>query len=561
MSRIGDLLTSSPPGVSKLLTPDSLAYSSSTMNTITINWLAVMGADPARYKGYTIQYKASTGTANWADVANSAAGAGSGTSGVSVDGTVSGIIRGLTAGTSYLIRVRANHPTVPAANSDFTAPITARTTAAPGDTKLDPPEARLIGSATSNTALIGVIAVTGATGYEIRHRLAGSETFTVTRVRAGLNQLLVGLTPDTAYLASARALASSSSNNSEFGDEVSFTTRAIAPPPPVVKVATPANLRSTAQTAHSITVACDAVTGARGYSFRYWETGKETIARFASNTSPSATITGLKASTTYRVQCRANGQTTLHNSRLSGRIDVTTRAATAPTPLPAMSVDISVSEPNLGLRFRFPGHPSVVPGTRIDVRYFIRQGSRVIKGPLTFVNTNGPILPGGAFTLQNIRAATDVRPPKYAYGTTYRVTWIYYVRGVGTGPSGSKNWSYRSRAGTSFLFRGSITGGRYNPRVGFRVRTGFESGVIGSVDRSSGSATISALYADAPRGARGASNLVLSVSGAPNWSVLTVGGYSYARTSAAGGGSSSGGRWSYAGGIPNERAAAIVTIK
>ena len=152
--------------------PAGLTASSITQTTATVSWNAVSGAT-----SYDVDYKAaSSGT--WINTATA-------TTGTSID------LTGLTEGTLYDWRVRANCTSGPGSyvSAQFTT-ITA----------CNAPTGLAASSITQTTATVGWNTVSGATSYDVDYKAASSGTWiNAATATTGTSIGLTGLTASTTY--------------------------------------------------------------------------------------------------------------------------------------------------------------------------------------------------------------------------------------------------------------------------------------------------------------------------------------------------------------------------
>lgn len=503
----------------KLPAPTGLSVSSVTRTTANLAWTAVAGAG-----SYTVQRKLDGTNRDWSTL--------------SAVTPASLRAAGLTAGNAYLFRVRANHPTDSSRNSDYSSPVSAITPAPVGDTRLATPTGLATSTITSNSAGVSWGASTGAVGYELRWRGASQDSHQSSgRLGTGLSANIGDLTASTRYAVSVRALATSAANNSLWSGDVSFTTAALAPRVPVNRIPTPSNIRLVSRTARSITVQADPVQNSRGFEWRYWESGNERTARTRVG-QRSITLTGLKASTAYKIQVRALKNVftpdSVGDSPYSGSITATTTASGTDRAYPRMSASVSVREPNLTASFTFPGDSRVAPGSRTIITWSLTIGN-VTKASGTLTNTTGPSSSGRSFTTRLSRSG--ITPPTYPYGD-YKLNWAYTINGK-SGPSGSANWLLPRRAGTSSIFSGTMT---VNTRTrGNITEYGYSKGNFGAMSPAGG--PINGIVVRSQRyGLFTITTIHIGISG--SWTSVTVGGVKYNR--------SEGGNISYRGRVPTQ---------
>ncbi len=103
-------------------------------------------------------------------------------------------------------------------------------------------------------------------------------------------------------------------------------------PPPTQAPPTPTGLTATAATSSTVNASANTAARAASYQFR-WREGNGSWTTVNAGGSPSATISGLGASTTYQIQVRARNSA--GDSAWSSSVSVTTPAQTNPPATPA----------------------------------------------------------------------------------------------------------------------------------------------------------------------------------------------------------------------------------
>ena len=250
--------------------PTGLSSSSIDNNNETVSWSAVANA-----VSYDVDYKLpSSGT--WTNAATA-------TASTSVN------ITGLTQGTIYDWRVRANCPTgsgnYVAAQFTTTAPCIAPT--------------GLTSSTTSSSATVGWSAVGGANNYDVDYSLAGQNAWvSAATATTNLSVNITSLSPSTNYDWRVRANCASGPSGYSIAQ---FTTLAPAP------CNAPSGLGSSAITSSGATVSWGSVSGANNYDVDYSVAGQNSWTNVVTaTTNLSANITGLSPSTNYDWRVRAN---------------------------------------------------------------------------------------------------------------------------------------------------------------------------------------------------------------------------------------------------------------
>lgn len=191
--------------------------------------------------------------------------------------------------------------------ADDVAPIDPNTCVAP-TVELAVPTALAAGTPTDSTIPLTWASVANATGYQVQFSSNGGTSWASVNA-TGTAATLTGLQPTTEYTVRIRALDSTGAYlASDYSATITSTTDSALPP-----VATPTNLATGTATATTMPLSWDAVTGATAYHVQYKATASGTWLDFATEpTSPSTTVTGLTASTSYdfRVLAEGNGTTT-----------------------------------------------------------------------------------------------------------------------------------------------------------------------------------------------------------------------------------------------------------
>lgn len=186
------------------------------------------------------------------------------------------------------------------------------------------PTALAAGTPTTTTIPLTWTASPNANGYTVAYSSDAGVTWSEVQAVAS-PFTLTGLTPDTAYTIRIRATDSTNTYaKSPWTANITATTEAVPPPP----LATPANLATGTMTATTAPLTWDAVAGAATYHVQYKTTVSPTWLDFATEpATPSTTVTGLVASTSYDFRVRANGDgTTTGDSAYSATATASTTA-------------------------------------------------------------------------------------------------------------------------------------------------------------------------------------------------------------------------------------------
>ena len=175
-----------------LLAPSGLSATAITTTSATLNWSAVSGA-----LSYNIQYR-KTGTATWTSATAS---------------TNSLAVASLVAATTYEFQIQM---VCSSGTSAFTAS-TNFTTLSPCSTPVNLVASQITGT----SALLSWGAVSGASSYNIQHRVTGTTSWTTTSSTSA-SATILGLTPSTSYDCQVQTVCSGGS--SSFSSTLSFTT-------------------------------------------------------------------------------------------------------------------------------------------------------------------------------------------------------------------------------------------------------------------------------------------------------------------------------------------------
>lgn len=250
-----------------------LASSSITENSATVSWTALSGA-----LSYDVDYKL-TSSGTWTNAATA-------TTNLSVT------LSGLTAGSLYDYRVRANCSGATGAytQAQFT------TTATPTCGTVTGLNASAI---TTNSSTVGWTAVSGALNYDVDYKLNSSGTWISAAVgTTSLSANLTGLTDNTLYDYRVRANCTGATGSYA---QAQFTTAAIP------TCGTVTGLASSAITTNSATISWTSLSGALNYDVDYkLSTSGTWVSAAVATTNTSIALSGLSASSTYDYRVRAN---------------------------------------------------------------------------------------------------------------------------------------------------------------------------------------------------------------------------------------------------------------
>jgi len=158
------------------------------------------------------------------------------------------------------------------------------------------PGGLLTDSISASSARVSWSPVTGAAGYLVRYRPAGSTTWTSINT-AGNARVLTGLNPGTAYEWQVQTFCGTSNTNvSAWSVIITFTTQQSTSPCPV-----PTGLQTDSISSSSARVYWTPAPGAIGYTVRYRPLGSLSWLS-ASSTTASRKLTGLLTGTQYEWQ-------------------------------------------------------------------------------------------------------------------------------------------------------------------------------------------------------------------------------------------------------------------
>ncbi len=245
--------------------PTGLTSSSISSTGATVSWNAASGAS-----SYNLQYKA-TSASTWTTV--------------SVSGSTSKALTGLTAGTSYNFQVQT---VCSSGSSGYSTAATFTTTGSCGT-----PASMASSSVTTNSATISWGAVSGATTYNLQYKTSSGSTWTTVST-SSTSYGLTGLAAGTTYNCQVQSVCSSGS--SAYTSVGSFTT--------LTGCGTPASMVSSSVTTNSATISWGAVSGATTYNLQY-KTSSGSTWTTVSTSSTSYGLTGLASGTTYNCQVQS----------------------------------------------------------------------------------------------------------------------------------------------------------------------------------------------------------------------------------------------------------------
>ena len=313
--------------------PAGLAVAATSATSLTASWSAA-----ARATTYQIRYRSGTGA--WTTPA--------------ADASLSRVITGLTAATQYRVQVRAINA---AGMSSWSSTVRQTTAAAPLALPGVPTSVAAAATLTTLTLTWTAPASGGAVAsYDVR--IGATVSTGETSPHA-----FTGLTPDTAYRVSVRAV--NATGSSAWVDVSSRTqTPALAVPP------VPADL-VVATSGSTLRARWSAAARATSYQLDYRVSGASDWISL-SGAARSRTITGLTAATTYQFRVRASNAT--GNSAWSSIVTGTTAAApTLEVPGPVRNLAGTPAMASIALTWDGPSTGGAVAG--YDVRYDDDGGS------------------------------------------------------------------------------------------------------------------------------------------------------------------------------------------
>ena len=207
------------------------------------------------------------------------------------------------------------------------------------------PGGLLTDSITASSARVSWSPVTGAAGYLVRYRPAGSTTWTSINT-AGNARVLTGLNPGTAYEWQVQTFCGTSNTNvSAWSAIVTFTTQPTTSPCPV-----PTGLMTDSITSSTARVYWTPAPGAIGYTVRYRPLGSLSWLS-ASSTTASRKLTGLLAGTQYewQVQTVCSSNTSSGSTSAFSPYALFTTTANVGCPVPAGLITTAIGPSSVTL--------------------------------------------------------------------------------------------------------------------------------------------------------------------------------------------------------------------
>ena len=280
-----------------------------------VSWNAPASDGGAAITGYSVQYRES-GATNWTIVTRAGTDVGQ-------------AITGLTAGTSYEVRVAAMN----SAGTGSYAQATARTLGTSPPTVPGMVQNLSVSSVSQSELSVSWNAPAsdgGAaiTGYSVQYRESGATNWTiVTRAGTDVGQAITGLTAGTSYEVRVAAM-----NSEGTGSYAQATARTLgASPPTVPGMVQNLSVSPVSQSELSVSwnaPASDGGAAITGYSVQYRESGATnwTIVTRA-GTDVGQAITGLTAGTSYEVRVAA-----MNSEGTGSYAQATAQTMAAPVP-------------------------------------------------------------------------------------------------------------------------------------------------------------------------------------------------------------------------------------
>ncbi|MCS6904421.1 MAG: fibronectin type III domain-containing protein [Bacteroidia bacterium] len=275
-----------------------------TSTTAQINWTAVQGAS-----SYTILYRAQN-SPTWQSVTAN---------------TNFFLLQQLLPQTTYEFQVRSNCSD---GTSSVYSSIGIFTTL---ESNCASPNLLNFSNVTSTSASFSWQAVAGATSYNLRYAVEGSENWVVISVSTN-TATVSNLSPATRYIVQVQAVCDASKSVSAFSAGINFTTL-----PAVQNCLAPSKIWVTNILPNSATINWEAVNGANFYTVEYREPGGNWQQLTVSSTT--AVINGLSASTLYeyRIQSLCTNSVSPY-SAIQTFTTLSGQSCSTPTSLQASSV-------------------------------------------------------------------------------------------------------------------------------------------------------------------------------------------------------------------------------
>jgi chitodextrinase len=260
-----------PAEAAGILVPGGLAVTATTATSVSLSWTPSAGA----IAYHVIQSLSPVGPFSLAMVATSS----------------SATIVGLAPNTTYYFQVRAvdvfGNPGPPSNTASATTTAAASTA----------PTGLTVASTTPTSVTLSWAASAGAASYQVGQSLNAAGPFVFSIGITVTTAAVTGLTPNTTYFFQVRAV-DAAGNVSPASSTVSATTG-------VSTLAAPTGLTVTGTTSTSVSASWTASAGAASYQVLIGLNAAGPFVAAGTTPTPSTTISGLTANTTYFIQVKA----------------------------------------------------------------------------------------------------------------------------------------------------------------------------------------------------------------------------------------------------------------
>lgn len=317
-------------------------------------------------------------------------------------------INGLTAGTTYTVKIRAYRTTNGATTyGNYSSEAKFTTTGNNQDNTAVGTVTNLTVTGTANTtASIKWTAVSNVTGYQV-YLKEGNNSYSNIGNTTNANANINGLKAGTAYTVKVRAYrtANGITKYGNYSNEVKFTTTGNNQDN--TKLGTVTNLRVTGTTNTTASLTWTAVSNASGYQV-YIKEGNNAYQYIGNTSNPKVTVNTLVAGTTYTIKIRAyrtvNGTTTYGNYSSEATFKTT---GTNPdnTPLAQVKNVSLVSITNTSANITWG---SVANATSYDINVRKTDGTYTNAGTTSTTNTTINGLTAGSTYYVKVRAVKTV---------------------------------------------------------------------------------------------------------------------------------------------------------
>jgi Beta-propeller repeat len=300
-SAIGNLVATSTTPIPALFVPDTIAAATGTTSA------AATFSAQSNASSFELKVYAADGTTVLQTISNYTSGSA---------------ISSLSPNTTYGIAIRAIGDGINYVSSDFSSQVQITTNSA---VILSAPTASA-GSATFNTFVVTSGTVANATGYVGKlYSAAGNLLRTISSFASG--STISGLTAGTTYQFAVVALG----DTTNYLDSPESTRVTIATVSPVQLAAPTANVSGVARDGFQFSFG--AITHAVSYNATLYAANGTTVIQSWTNISGTTTVTGLSASTTYKLSMITIGDANYTTSNPSALVSVVTSSLSAlPAP-------------------------------------------------------------------------------------------------------------------------------------------------------------------------------------------------------------------------------------